>query len=594
MMKFKLAFLFVISINFNALRASELSPGPNLNKRISLEISGKPLWEVLDRISKTGGFYFSYSGDVFNRDSLVSISSRNQTVRDILDRIFLGKVDYRERDQYIILRSTSLHFSIQPDLIKTDSRRYLISGRVFDESTGLPVGDASVYERRLLASTLTDEKGYFRMRLRGDFQSVILTVSKEAYRDTSMSFLSTVTIKPEGYTYQDDERSYGSNIVERLGIGRFMVSAKQRIQSLNIAGFMASSPFQASLLPGFSSHGMFSSQVVNKASLNLFGGYTAGVNGIEVAGLFNINKEDVRYFQAGGLANIVGGSVNGFQAAGLVNSVLDSVSGMQVVGLLNDVRNNVRGWQAAGLINYDRRDFKGMQVGGLINTVSGSSAGVQVAGLANVSKEFQGAQVGGLINIARREMSGIQIAGLFNYSKTMKGVQIGLFNFADTSSGFSLGLVNWVNKGYHKISISANDISNTQLAVKTGTQKFYTVLIASANISELDKVYSAGFGFGHDRTFTKRISASAELSTQGLYLGVWDYPNLLSKAQLNMQVKLLRGISFFAGPSYSVYYSDPASASAYGYKLAVAPHSARSYNNKVKGWLGWNAGVILF
>lgn len=593
MIRIKLVLLLIIC-GSNALFASGMSSGPNLNKRISLEISGKPLWEVLDMVSRKGDFYFSYSGDVFNRDSLVSISSRNETVRDILDRIFLGRVDYRERDRYVILRSTTRHFSIYPESIRADSRRYLISGQVLDENTGLPVTDASVYEKRLLASTLTNKEGYFRMRLRGDFQSVILTVSKEAYRDTSMMFLSTVTIKPEGYNYEDDETSYASNIVERLGIGRFMVSARQRIQSLNIAGFMANSPFQASLLPGLSSHGMFSSQVVNKASLNLFGGYTAGVNGVEMAGLFNINKENVQYFQIGGLANIVGGSVLGFQGAGLVNSVLDSVSGMQIGGLVNDVRRNVNGWQSAGLINYDRMNFKGLQIGGLANIVSGRSEAAQFAGLANVSESSGGVQVGGLTNISRKEMKGVQIAGLFNYAKVMKGLQIGLFNFADTSSGFSVGLINWVNNGYHKISISANDVFNTHLAVKTGTPQFYSMLIASANISELNKVYSAGYGFGHDRAFNKSLSMSAELSAQGLYLGVWDYPNILSKAQLNMQVKLVKGLSLFAGPSYSVYFSDPASTSAYGYKLNIAPDRARSYNSRIKGWIGWNAGITLF
>ena len=37
----------------------------------------------------------------------------------------------------------------------------------------------------------------------------------------------------------------------------------------------------------------------------MFGGYTAGVNGLEIGGLFNLNKKDVRYVQAAGLFNIV-------------------------------------------------------------------------------------------------------------------------------------------------------------------------------------------------------------------------------------------------------------------------------------------------
>ena len=168
----------------------------------------------MNEISRKGNFIFSYSGTIFNPDSLVTLNAKNETVRDILDRIFLNMADYRESANYVILRSTIRRFSIQPDIIKTDQRHYLISGYVIDEQTGKKVPEASVYEKRLLESDLTDKDGYFRMRIRGSHQSVILTLSKESYRDTSMMFLSTVTIKPEGYTYEDEEyMSYASNIV---------------------------------------------------------------------------------------------------------------------------------------------------------------------------------------------------------------------------------------------------------------------------------------------------------------------------------------------------------------------------------------------
>ncbi len=579
-MKLKSLLILLFVCSGLSLKAQHSSDIPKLYRRISINADKQALAEVLNEISRKGNFIFSYSGTVFNPDSLVTLNAKNETVRDILDRIFLSMADYRESGNYVILRSTIRRFSINPELIKTDQRHYLISGYVIDEKTGKKVPDASVYEKRLLESTLSDKDGYFRMRIRGSHQSVILTLSKESYRDTSMMFLSTVTIKPEGYTYEDEEyMSYASNIVEKLGIGRFLVSAKQQIQSLNISGFLTSSPYQASLLPGLSSHGMFSSQVVNKASLNLLGGYTAGVDGAEVAGLFNISKNNVQYVQLAGLANLVGGSVRGFQAGGLVNSVLDSLVGFQAAGIVNDVRSGTEGWQTAGIFNHVRRDLNGLQVAGIGNLVSGNTRGVQTAGIGNV---------------AAKEMKGIQIGGIFNYAKEMKGLQIGLVNVADTSSGFSIGLINWVNKGYHKLSLSSTDVFGTQLAVKTGTAKFYTMLIMSGSYGVNDRVYSAGYGTGHEFIFSKRLSASAELSSQGLYLGNWDYPNILNKGQLNMQFKLAKGLNLFAGPSYSLYYSDPASISSEGYRERVAPKSAKVYSTKTKGWLGWSAGINLF
>jgi hypothetical protein len=593
-MSLKFALILVLLSSSLILRAQHTSDIPNLYKRMTLNISEKPLGEVLDGISKKGDFYFSYSGNAINKDSLVSISVKGQTVRDILDKIFLGTVDYRESNKYVILRSTLLHFSIEPEMIKTDSRHYLITGQVVDVYTGKKVSEASVYEKRLLSSTLTNKDGFFRMRIKGDFQSVVLTVSKEAYRDTSMMFLSTVTIKPEGYVYDDENNEnvyYASNLVERLGIGKFFVSARQQIQSLNISGFMANSPFQASLLPGLSSHGMFSSQVVNKASLNLVGGYTAGVNGVEIAGLFNVNKNNVKQFQAAGLANLVGGSVKGFQAAGIINSVLDSVHGFQTAGIVNDVRKNVDGWQAAGIFNHVRTDLDGVQVSGISNLVSNRARGAQITGIANISKNIRGVQIAGISNIARQEMKGMQISSIFNYAKTLQGMQIGLINFADSSSGVSLGLINWVSKGYHKISLSTSDVFNFQVGVKTGNAKLYSILIGAATFKEGEKAYSAGLGFGHDIILDKRLSTSVELSFQGLYLGNWKSANILNKAQLNLQLKLVKGISLFGGPSYNIYITDPAVASAEGYKKYIGPAKHSASAKSTRGWLGWSAGL---
>jgi hypothetical protein len=37
--------------------------------------------------------------------------------------------------------------------------------------------------------------------------------------------------------------------------------------------------------------------------MNVIGGYTAGVDGLEMGGVFNINQKDVRYFQMAGVFN---------------------------------------------------------------------------------------------------------------------------------------------------------------------------------------------------------------------------------------------------------------------------------------------------
>jgi len=622
-MKTACLFLFaMLGLIYCATAQSNSQSKNHLNRNISVRFINQPLNIVLDKISQQGNFFFSYSGSSLRRDSIVSLSVQNKTVRDILDILFNGSAEYKESGNYIIIKSAIYRFNIEANDIKNEKNVYEVEGYIYNQKTGERIKNASVYEKRLLKSTLTDKEGYFKLKFKDDQQGIILTVSKEDYRDTTIRYLASINISPEGYI--GDEASY-SNRVERYGLSRFLVSSRQRVQSLNIPSFIANSPFQASLFPGLSSHGMLSSQIVNKGSLNILGGYTAGVNGCEVAGLFNINKKDVKKFQAAGTMNIVGGKVKGFQASGVFNVVMDSVIGTQFAGVCNNVQSSVNGVQAAGVINRTNKNFKGAQVAGVSNLTQGTIKGVQVAGVTNLTggiqsgteiagvcnmnfadvrgvqtagvinislKSFDGTQVAGVINIAGKQLKGMQIAGVVNFARQMNGTQIGLVNIADTSSGYSIGLLNLIRKGYHKVSISGNEVLNSNLSIKTGNAKFYTMLMGGANFSDNAKAYSAGLGMGHDFLFNNRLSLAFELSSQIVFLGNKNNFSTLNRAQTQLQFQVIKGFSIFAGPSFSLY-NIPEGASGEGYKTSLAPSYSKNVfkNDMLKSWMGWNAGI---
>src|SRR3546814_14420235 len=104
-------------------------------------------------------------------------------------------------------------------------------------------------------------------------------------------------------------------------------------------------------MPGLSTQGRMSAQEVNNFSVNLIGGYTAGLNGMEMAGVFNMNKKDVGPVQLAGGFNVVGGALQGVQAAGVHNMVLDSMRGVQLGGAYNRVRGAGRGLKVSGVVN---------------------------------------------------------------------------------------------------------------------------------------------------------------------------------------------------------------------------------------------------
>lgn len=443
----KLYALLVALLCMTGLQAQS-----NLDKVVPLNVSRQRLDQVLEIMSNRGNFYFSYNSTIVRRDSLVSIAATNRSVRQVLDQLFADDYEFLESGNYIIIRKAPVKLTIVTNKAVAENNQYVVTGYVLDDNTGMQIQNASIYEKRLLLSTLTNEKGYFKMRFKNKVNRAALTVSKEYYEDTTVliepRFNQQITvtllpagaadvtiIKPEDYFVPDSLRvrvttpsgiteytyiKQDSARVEKTAMGKFLVSSAQRIQSINLKRFFTDRPFQLSFTPGLSTHGKMSGQVINNFSLNVLGGYSGGVNGLEVGGLFNIDKKDARFVQVAGLFNIVGGNVQGVQVGGITNTVLGAVAGVQV----------------GGVTNYARKDFTGVQIGGVYNHTSGFMHGVQIGGVGNFSRErASGLQIGGVGNIANRDMHGVQVGGVFNYAKRLKGVQIGLINIADTSDG---------------------------------------------------------------------------------------------------------------------------------------------------------------
>jgi hypothetical protein len=586
-----------------------------LNRSVTLEVNRQRLDQVLEIISNKADCYFSYSSSVVKKDSLVSLNVRNKPLSEVLALLFNTSFEFRESGTYIIIRKAPIRMTMITKKAEIEDKIYTVSGYVYDDQSDAAIPDASVYEKKLLASALTNEAGFFKLKLKSSkASSATLTVSKEFYEDTSVLIQpgrsqelsitlmplqlsnDVVTISPEDYLSPDSVKQLqadsaytktsvpvrDSSKVERTGMGRFLLSTKQKMQTINLGKFFTTRPFQVSLVPGLGSHGQMSGQVVNKFSLNVLGGYTAGTNGLEIGGIFNIDKKEVQYFQAAGVFNVVGGVTRGMQVAGVNNTVL----------------NKVYAFQAAGVNNLVKGNFSGFQVAGVYNHVMDSVKGWQAAGVANFAKnKVTGAQVAGVINFSNREMNGVQIAGVINYAKKLKGVQIGLINIADTSEGYSIGLFNIILKGYHKLSLSKNELTDFNVAFKTGNSKFYSILQAGVSPRDNDKIYSFGYGLGSELKLNKKrtLTINPELTSDYLYRGSWDYFNLLNKFQLNLNVKLNKYISFYAGPSYAVLISDQTMAfTGYRFVLPSVGYKNQEYSNRVRGWFGWTAGINFF
>jgi len=307
-----------------------------LDNLISLDLRKVPLGQVLDTIAGRAQVKFSYNSSIIAEDSLVTVIADNLPVRNVLD-VILGKgYVYIEQGRYLIILRPS---TSQPPI----ERIYEVSGYVVNTQTGEGLENASVFIKTQLQAALTNKQGFFRLGLASKDPYPVITISKTWYRDTSVFIypgydqqlrVGLSPVKPE-----ELPPAYLSwSPVERSWWARILLSSRQRIQSLNLEHFFARGNAQLSLLPFLGTNGRMTGQVMNKFSLNLIGGYTAGLNGFEMGTFFNIDKRDVRSVQVAGLLNLVGGRMSGVQIAGYQNICRDTVRGLQLSGVFNHAR----------------------------------------------------------------------------------------------------------------------------------------------------------------------------------------------------------------------------------------------------------------
>jgi len=590
-----------------------------LQQKMTVGVQRGTIREVLNQMEMQGMFYFSYNSEVVPDDKVITVSYRDQTVEAILNGMLGPGFRYQVADNHIIIKSGA-------------GAGIVISGRVVD-MYGEPVEYVSVYERNLKVSTISDQGGHFRLPIRQQQPAYEVSFSRQFFLDTVLHIQSQYAIKTPVVLRSDistlDSVSFSG--IQEHWLAKRMMGARNRINSINLGRMFDEQPFQLSVLPGVSSKNRLSSQQVNKFSFSLLGGYAGGVNGFELGTVFNIVQGDMRYSQTGGVFNIVGGNMEGVQIGGIYNYVHKHAEGVQISGIFNHSRS-LKGLQLAGISNWSchKKDSSivitaGMQIGGIFNrtnTIQGmqiagitnwnyrNGYGWQIAGIVSKNRHFRGAQISGLmnyaqqrskgvhiaglLNLSRKSLNGVQIAGLFNYASVVKGVQIGLVNVADTFSGVAVGLINVARKGKHSLNVTAMEWQPFNLAYKSGTDRFYSIIHAGANPVEGYRLLSFGYGLGHRLAKRERYELIQELSCHGFYAGNWDDLNSLARYQLLYQYNLSRSVSFYAGPAVTVVLPGRRGRyEGYGFPSDNGYPSVMIGNN-LKFWIGWTAGISLF
>ncbi|WP_229238641.1 STN and carboxypeptidase regulatory-like domain-containing protein [Dyadobacter sp. Leaf189] len=551
-----LIFLFTIhAVYANALSAQDL-----LERRITLRVNNQPLDQTLQQIGNLGGFSFSYNPDILDFKLKVSINATNQSVREILTLLFRNKITFKERRKYIILQKKE-----EPEKDE-EPENFDLNGYIIDNSTGRRLANASIYESATLASTVSNQYGYYKIRLPARASLIHLEVRKEDYvgktisispkQDTYLQIkLNPDTLRPISPKTLARLKSGSDSLHHKIAVPRAqypaqpdssllaftdtsqtggkdyerLVKTYQKVQSEFVSAFASARqaihtrniedtlyrPFQASVLPFMGTNHALSGNIVNDFSINLIAGYSLGVNKLEVGSLINVVRGNVKGFQLAGVSNIVGNDVNGFQYANFLNLTLG--------------------------------DFYGFQGSNLINFTGGNFSGFQLSGVGNV--------VVGVLD-------GYQLSLGYNFANTVRsGHQIGTINYANSSAKVPFGLFSWVRKnGYRRYEFSTDEFNYFNATFKTGVSRFYNIFTLSFNGLEPDKpLASLGYGFGTAQRLGKGWAVNADL-TGSVLLFKGQEPEEIDTGVFRFSVSIEKNLgkkfALFAGPALSLLVSD--------------------------------------
>ncbi len=503
MRKYCILIFICFIFGINQLYAQE-NP---LERKISLSANNQATKDVLKQIEQKTDVKFSYNSEIINTDKKINIVVQNTKVKDCLDKIFNKSIKYSVTGNYIILFEDK-------QINQAKKNKWIIAGTIANIKNGEKIENVSVFYTAKTTTRLSNELGYYSLPIVSNEKSIALNFSKSGFNDTIIFVknkqnsidVNLYPIEPVKIAeIPKDKYITKAPVLEEKFIPAIIIPQQTVINSENLKHINNKKTFQFSILPTIGTNRNISGIITNNLSINLLAGYSRAVDGIEIGGLFNIVKTNVRGFQFAGLGNIVGGQLKGLQIAGLTNVNLQKTNGIQIAGINNVVWDNVNGaqissisnitkgnmygYQFSGFNNYVVQNLEGIQMAGFANITEKTVTGIQLAGIANIgintvmgsqitfvgnfaNSGFKGWQIAGISNITNKKSEGTQLAGMSNIAfEGLKGIQMtSFFNLCGSSvQGVQFSIGNNTSLGeFEGVQISA--LSNVVLKNAKGMQ----------------------------------------------------------------------------------------------------------------------------
>lgn len=193
-------------------------------KKFTVTFKDASLKEVITYVEKNSEYIFLYKPGVIKTTKKISVQIKNETIRQLLDKVLeQASLSYEIKDRQIVLSSTVRK---EPSNDSANSRKKVM-GLVKDEQ-GNPIIGASVLLKGTSTGTITDFDGLFDLAIPGKNETLLVTYIGYIPQEVSVNDRSSMAI-----VLKEDTKTLDEVVVTAFGVAQkkeTMVGSVQQIR----------------------------------------------------------------------------------------------------------------------------------------------------------------------------------------------------------------------------------------------------------------------------------------------------------------------------------------------------------------------------
>jgi len=172
--------------------------------RLNIPEAQHSIESAIKIIEQQTGLSFSYNSELINKKQLVTLSARNMPLIDLLHQLFKDpSLYYTIMGKHLVIYRPVRTITANPERNQDTVMFFIVSGRVVDQESQLPLPFCSVYLVGKTIGTISNEEGEFQLKLDASELTETLSISCIGYRNFSAPVSALVGTKKDYYLNTD-------------------------------------------------------------------------------------------------------------------------------------------------------------------------------------------------------------------------------------------------------------------------------------------------------------------------------------------------------------------------------------------------------